>query len=285
MILVLGKYGQVATELGLIASDDFIFTSRNEIDLLKPEKIENDLTNFSPRLIINCTAFNNVDDAEKNPIDAFLINSESIKKLAEYSKHSNCPVIHISTDFVFDGSDTIYDESAKKNPLNNYGISKSDGEDHLFSIASKFMILRTSWVYSSIGNNFLNNIRNSFFQNKEIYGAKDVYGSPTRAYTIARFINDNYKNFLESDFKKIYHICDNGSTSKLDFIQQILIDLAEKNEISNPQVHKVTNDFFNLPAKRPMYSSLDNRNLQKDFNFKINDWKYELKEEIMGSVE
>ena len=285
MILVLGKFGQVATELRKLANDNFFFSSREDINLLEPEKIQDFLTNFDPRLIINCTAYNKVDEAELDSREACLINSESIKMIAVYAQKKSCPVIHISTDFVFDGALNIYDESSTKNPLNVYGKTKSDGEEHLLKRVNKLLILRTSWVYSNIGANFFNSVKNNFLDGKELYGAADILGSPTRALTIARFIDSQYQNFLDYDFKKIYNICDSGSVSRYGFVSRIMQELSQHHHVPMTEVHSVQNKFFKLLATRPMQSILDNRNIKKDFVFDINDWQYELSKEVQRSYQ
>lgn len=285
MILVLGKYGQVATELRLLAGDDFFFTSREEINLLAPGTLDRSLAQFNPSLIINCTAYNNVDAAETDPTDAILINTESIKVLARYAQKTNCPVIHISTDFVFDGTAPLYGETAVKNPLNKYGKTKSDGEDYLLDGVEKLLILRTSWVYSNIGSNFLTNVKRNFLNGNELYGAEDIEGSPTRAYTIARFIYTQYQNFLCNDFKKIYHLCDSGSISRHAFVSEIVRILSLGLDLPERPVNLVSNSFFKLPAMRPMQSGLDNQKLRNDFSFPVNDWAQELLEEITRALQ
>lgn len=280
MILVLGKNGQVASELKILATNEFYFSSKEEINLLRPDAIIPILNDLNPRLIINCTAYNQVDSAEIDPIDSFLINAESLKKIGEFSYAKNCPVIHISTDFVFDGLNGPYDENSIKNPINKYGESKSQGEEYLLDSVGKLLIIRTSWVYSNFGSNFFKAITHSFKNNKEIYGAVDVIGSPTRAFTIAKFIYDNYENFLHNDFEKIYHLCDSGLTSKYEFICSIISKISYKFELPNVEIKKVTNNFFTLPALRPLNSGLINRKISNDFKFKINDWESELDQEV-----
>lgn len=280
MILVMGSHGQVATELKVLSPSTFCFTSRKEINLLEQDSLPQILKNYKPELIINCTAYNYVDKAELEPNESFLINAESLRLIAEYSKSSKCPVIHISTDFVFDGLDGPYDENDHKNPINQYGKSKSLGEEYLLQNVEKLLILRTSWVYSNIGKNFFNSIKDSFMQNKKIYGATDIIGSPTRAFTIANFIASNYQKFLDFEFKRIYHICDSGFTTRYDFISSILHKIAEKLSLPCPEIIKVENNFFKLPAQRPLNSSLKNGNIVEDFGFIINDWEDELEKEI-----
>ncbi|MDC0992226.1 NAD(P)-dependent oxidoreductase [Gammaproteobacteria bacterium] len=280
MILVMGSHGQVATELKALSPSKFFFTSRKEINLLEPDSLPQILKNYKPELIINCTAYNYVDKAEVESTDSFLINAESLRLIGEYSKESKCAVIHISSDFVFDGLNGPYDENDQKNPINQYGKSKSLGEDYLLQNVEKLLILRTSWVYSNFGNNFFNSIKNSFMQNKKIYGATDIIGSPTRAFTIANFIASNYQKFLDCEFKRIYHICDSGFITRYDFIFSILNKIAEKFSLPCPEIIKVENNFFKLPAQRPLNSSLKNGNIVKDFDFIINDWEGELKKEI-----
>jgi len=280
MILVMGSHGQVATELKVLSPSTFFFTSRKEINLLEQDSLPQILKNYKPELIINCTAYNYVDKAELEPNESFLINAESLRLIAEYSKSSKCPVIHISTDFVFDGLDGPYDENDQKNPINQYGKSKSLGEEYLLQNVEKLLILRTSWVYSNIGKNFFNSIKDSFMQNKKIYGATDIIGSPTRAFTIANFIASNYQKFLDYEFKRIYHICDSGFTTRYDFICSILHKIAEKLSLPCPEIIKVENNFFKLPAHRPLNSSLKNGNIVEDFGFIINDWEDELEKEI-----
>ena len=285
-ILLLGSSGMLGSYISRnleIDGVELIPASRESIDdfdFNKPDKVIAFIKSVKPAIIINAVACISLDFCEKNPALSRQVNSITPSVISEYCQNNKIYFIHISTDFVFDGLDGPYDENDQKNPINQYGKSKSLGEEYLLQNVEKLLILRTSWVYSNIGKNFFNSIKDSFMQNKKIYGATDIIGSPTRAFTIANFIASNYQKFLDYEFKRIYHICDSGFTTRYDFICSILHKIAEKLSLPCPEIIKVENNFFKLPAHRPLNSSLKNGNIVEDFGFIINDWEDELEKEI-----
>ena len=188
LILVIGKHSQTARSL---ISNNFEanYLSSNEINFLEINKIKKSLKFFSPKIIINLASFNQVELAENDP-KTFIINTDAVKKIAEYSYDNNCLLIHISSDYVFDGQKKYYQEDDACNPLNNYGLSKLLGEEAIIRVSPKFIILRTSWLYSHYDteNNFLNKVLDLAKNKNLIHGVNDTFGSPTSVITLAGVI-------------------------------------------------------------------------------------------------
>lgn len=280
MILALGKNGQLSKEFQKINTDEVTYLSSNDLDLRDLDKIHISLSKHQPNIILNFTAYNLVDQAENNE-DNFLINALAVKKIAEYCKLADIVFIHISTDYVFDGKNKSYIETDLTNPINAYGKAKLNGEKFIQEICSKYFILRTSWLYSLHGNNFLTKIINLYKTEKNFKGADDLIGSPTSARSLAHAL----QHLIQDDTQKygLYHFSNTGEISKYQFLQSILMHLAFQNNDPDVEIIKVKNEDFKMTAKRPYNTSLKSDKFASQFNYLIPKWDDELKS-IMDKI-
>lgn len=274
LILVIGKHSQTARSL---ISNNFEanYLSSNEINFLEINKIKKSLKFFSPKIIINLASFNQVELAENDP-KTFIINTDAVKKIAEYSYDNNCLLIHISSDYVFDGQKKYYQEDDACNPLNNYGLSKLLGEEAIIRVSPKFIILRTSWLYSHYDteNNFLNKVLDLAKNKNLIHGVNDTFGSPTSVITLAGVI----KHIIAEYSKKkiipgLYHISDTGRATRYDFIKEVVSFLTKKDHKIDLELVEVGSNFFQSHLSRPQDTSLSNKKFSEVYNYNFSNWK------------
>lgn len=248
------------------------------------KKIQGILSNYKPDLICNFSAFNDVDRAEVDQ-DNNLINSDAILELGKFSMYKKIPIIHISTDYVFDGTKGNYSENDKTNPINQYGLAKLQGEQNLLKTAHACLIIRTAWLYSKFQNNFLEKIILNIINDNNLSGAYDCIGSPTSASSLASAIDKIIPKYLNNlSLGGVYHFANQGSVSRYELIQEIqnlFISTSSKKYIPQ-EILKVKNMFFNLPAKRPHNTSLNSDKILTSFGIKPSKWKDELKKEIIN---
>lgn len=278
-IIVLGKFGQLSRSLqNFKISKPFIFIGSDQLDLRATNEISRKLRIYSPSVIINCAAFNDVDGAERGNEDNQLINFYGIKEVVNFCKESNVKLIHISTDYVFDGEKSSpYTENDLTKPINKYGLAKLQAEVEIIRELKYFFILRTSWLYSHFQTeyNFLNKIISLIKSGSDLYGATDLIGTPTYSNDLARIILE----ILESnswDKSGVYHAVNNGSVSRYIFIKEIL-ELTSQHIKNQCYVHKSKANDFKQTALRPVYTGMSNSKLQENFNISINDWDAALK--------
>ena len=274
LILVIGKHSQTARSL---ISNNFEanYLSSNEINFLEINKIKKSLKFFSPKIIINLASFNQVELAENDP-KTFIINTDAVKKIAEYSYDNNCLLIHISSDYVFDGQKKYYQEDDACNPLNNYGLSKLLGEEAIIRVSPQFIILRTSWLYSHYDteNNFLNKVLELAKNKNLIHGVNDTFGSPTSVITLAGVI----KHIIAEYSKKkiipgLYHISDTGRATRYDFIKEVVSFLTKKDHKIDLELVEVGSNFFQSHLSRPQDTSLSNKKFSEVYNYNFSNWK------------
>ena len=283
LILVIGKHGQLAKCFRKL-KPDACFLSSQQINFCETKKIQDILSLYKPAVICNFSAFNNVDDAEKNNNNN-LINSEAMLELGKFSKTRKIPIIHISTDYVFDGIKGNYSEEDQTNPINEYGLAKLNGEQKLLESSYSCLIIRTAWLYSRFKNNFLEKIIMNIIDGKELSGADDCIGSPTSASSLAGAINKIIPKYLNDlSLGGIYHFANQGSTSRYELIKEIqnLFIHNSSKEYVPLKITKVKNSFFNLPAKRPHNTSLNSDKILATFDIEPSDWKEELNKEIIN---
>ena len=284
LILVIGKHGQLAKCFRKL-KPDACFLSSQQINFCETKKIQDILSLYKPAVICNFSAFNNVDDAEKNNNNNNLINSEAMLELGKFSKTRKIPIIHISTDYVFDGIKGNYSEEDQTNPINEYGLAKLNGEQKLLESSYSCLIIRTAWLYSRFKNNFLEKIILNIIDGKELSGADDCIGSPTSASSLAGAINKIIPKYLNDlSLGGIYHFANQGSTSRYELIKEIqnLFIHNSSKEYVPLKITKVKNSFFNLPAKRPHNTSLNSDKILATFDIEPSDWKEELNKEIIN---
>ena len=276
-ILVTGCNGQLGSELKNLSFqkiNTFFFTDSNNLDITKKNIVENFIIKNNIKTIINTAAYTDVNKAEVEIKRANEINAEGVKNLVELSEKYNCKLIHYSTDYVYDGlSKSPIDEGLKTNPLNNYGISKRKGELFIENSSCESIIIRTSWLYSKYGNNFVNTIINKSKSEKKINVVNDQFGCPTSAKDLAKdTINIlNSKTRLDS-FGKIFNYSNLGSTNWSSFAIKIIELLNLKCEIN-----EVPTLFFKSNVKRPKYSVTNKSKIISAFNLKIPRWEDSLK--------
>ena len=284
-ILVTGKNGQLGKSIHKIITGNeknsgFVFVGREALDLSSQDSIINYFNNNSFDIIINCAAYTAVDKAEKEVELANYINHLAISKIAEISKKHKVKLIHISTDFIFDGvSEKAYLESDDPSPLNIYGKSKLAGEVAVCAVMQKnAIIIRTSWLYSEYSNNFVNTIIRKAQKFDELSVVSDQYSSPTNAGDLAKVIIQiiNHNKFRNHDqLTQIYHYSSYGVCSWFEFAREIL-------ELANIdcQVNPIETKDYLTAARRPKYSLLNTDKIVKDFGLEIPFWKDSLKVSI-----
>jgi len=284
-ILVTGKNGQLGKSIHKIVTSneqnsEFVFVGREALDLSSQDSIINYFNNNSFDIIINCAAYTAVDKAEKEVELANYINHLAISKIAEISNKQKVKLIHISTDFIFDGvSEKAYLESDDPSPLNIYGKSKLEGEVAVCAAMQKnAIIIRTSWLYSEYSNNFVETILRKAQKCDELNVVSDQFSSPTNASDLAKVIIQiiNHKKFRNHDqLTQIYHYSSYGVCSWFEFAREIL-------ELANIdcQVNPIETKDYLTAARRPKYSFLNTDKIVKGFGLEIPFWKDSLKASI-----
>lgn len=247
------------------------YNSKN-LNIADTSAVNDAIGSFKPDYILNCAAYTNVDEAETEKEKADAVNNIGVQNLAEASLNTNSRIIHISSDYIFDGSKkSPYVEDDEPNPINEYGLSKLKGENALKNSGASYIILRTSWLYGKNGKNFVNTILKLADSRKKIEVVNDQFGSPTYtkdiAYAISEIImKDNSKN-------EIYHLTNAGHTSWYKFALEI-VNVFKR---VNCEIIPVSSDKLVRPAKRPVYSMLDNSKIKEDYSVELRPWKDALK--------
>jgi len=282
LTLVTGANGQLGRTIKNLVEkqkiiDNFVFTSRDQLDLSYLDNIQVFIDAHKFDLIINCAAFTAVDKAETHEKEANLINHLAAKKIAELAKSNNIKLVHISTNFVFDGlSHHPYIETDATSPLNIYGRTKLAGENAILSIM-KFnaIIIRTSWVYSEYGNNFVDTILRLEEKKVDLNIVSDQVGTPTYAGDLGRVI----LKIIESDKfnahekeSEIYHYSNEGECSWYDFAKEIV-----SNSGANCTIRPIKTEDYASAAKRPSNALMIKEKISKAFDLKIICWKVSLK--------
>ena len=283
-ILVTGANGQLGSEMQVIAVDypayDFLFVTRNELQIDDELALEKYFSMHRIDYCINCAAYTAVDKAETETEKAFLINAVAVGNLAKYCKAQGAVFIHISTDYVFDGTSTTpYKEDDKVNPVNLYGASKLKGEALAILNNPDSIIIRTSWVYSSIGNNFVKTMLRLMKERESIQVVSDQLGCPTYAADLAsaimQIIGQLNKNtaILNKDgaAAHIFNYSNQGVTNWYQFALAIK-ELSGSTCAVNP----IPSSQYPTPAKRPQYSVMDTSKIQQTFHLVIPNWKNSL---------
>jgi len=277
-ILITGSKGQLGTALQNIADNysnyTCFFADKTELDIINFQALEIFVAKQNITVIINCAAYTNVDKAEEEVDLATEINYKAVENLAQISKQYKIKLIHISTDYVFDGtSEKPYLETDLTNPQNKYGETKLYGETALQNVNPKnTIIIRTSWLYSLNGHNFVNTMLRLFKKNNVVKVVSDQIGSPTNATDLANFIFTIIPQ-INTKGVEIYHYSNKGSCSWFQFAQEIA-------NITNSDctVVPISSEAFNSKVKRPKYSLLNTEKVQQTFNFEILSWQDSLKQ-------
>ena len=273
-ILVTGGKGQLGCEINKLSSKnnyDWLFSGSDIFDLSDLKGINVFLEKTSPDIIINCAAYTAVDNAEVDFENANTTNHKSVELIAKWSNNNNCKLIHISTDYVYDGSSLIaVKEDTQANPVNNYGKSKLLGDIACQKYNPSSIIIRTSWLYSSFGNNFVTKMINLMLHNDEIKVVNDQFGSPTFAADLAEVI----LQIINTNIWKpgIYHYTNLGKVSWFDFANDIKYIYG-----FNTRIDSISSQEYSIKIKRPKYSVLDNSKIINTFNIKQIDYSESLR--------
>jgi len=272
-ILVTGSKGQLGSEIQVLHVEyknyNFFFSDIDNLDITCKEKIISTCKQNSITHIINCAAYTAVDKAEEDEISVDVINHLAVKNLSEVAKEQNISLIHISTDYVFDGKNyKPYIETDVTTPQGVYGKTKLDGEKALLHISpQKSIIIRTSWVYSSFGNNFVKTMLHLSKERDELNVIYDHIGTPTYARDLAQSILEILPDIQNSKVE-IYHYSNEGALSWYDFAKEIM-KMAKLTCKINPIESK---DYI-TPVSRPQYSLLNKSKIKSKFNIEIPYWK------------
>ena len=273
--LVTGSNGQLGKTIQSIVKNksEFIFTDINSLDITKKEKIESVITSHDINCIVNCAAYTDVDGAEIEKEKADELNDNAIKNLVEISETYKLRLIHISTDYVYNGiNKSAISEYEYVNPQNYYGVSKLNGEKHIENSISESIVIRTSWLYSSFGKNFVKTIIEKSKSKDLLKIVGDQYGCPTNAYDLANAIIQIIKSKDRVDKEsKIYNFSNLGYTSWFEFAKFILKEINIKCHLEEIK----TNEISQL-SKRPKFAITNKTKIISAFNLKIPDWKESL---------
>lgn len=270
-ILITGANGQLGTELHEILEREFpgqtLYTDVQELDLTNAKAVDSYVANNEITHIVNCAAYTAVDRAEEEKMLCAAVNTDAVKNLAMAADANGAKIIHISTDYVFDGTNhRPYRESDKVNPISQYGTTKRKGETLLLALAPQAIIIRTAWLYSSHGKNFVKTMLRLADSQPEIKVVCDQIGTPTFARDLARAV----VKVLQSHqwVPGIYHFTDEGAASWYDFAKAIF-RIAGK----DVKVTPIPTEDYPTPASRPSYSILDRTRIKATYGIEIPHWE------------
>lgn len=273
-ILVTGGKGQLSSCIKVASENlkdyNFIYVDLDQLDITNELEVITFINNNNLHYCINCAAYTAVDKAESDKETARRVNELGVKNLAKACKENDLVLIHISTDFVFDGKQTkLYKEEDRAEPLSVYGLTKLEGESIAASL-NKHFIIRTSWLYSEYGNNFLKTMLRLGEEKKLLHVVCDQVGTPTYAGDLAEVILKIITN--ESDKYGIYHFSNEGVASWYDFAKEIFE--VSKTDI---KVLPIKADNYPTPAKRPAFSVMDKTKIKNAFEIEIPYWRDSIK--------
>ena len=269
MFLVVGSNGQLGNELKLLLQDKAVYVDKDELDITDKQAVQNFVNGKNFEAIINCAAYTAVDKAESDEKLATLINVDGPRNLAE----TGVPLIHISTDYVFDGTNSKpYTEEDKPHPQTVYGRTKLASEQAVMKAAETAIVIRTAWLYSTFGNNFVKTMRRLGAERKSLNVVFDQVGTPTYAADLANAIVTILPQ-MKKGMKEIYHFSNEGVCSWYDFALAVMAqsDL-------DCEVMPIESKEYPTPAQRPHYSVLNKAKIKRDFGLKINNWAVSLAE-------
>ena len=277
-ILVVGNSGQVACSLAELSSDtcEIIAIGRPDLDLLDARSIVNAINRTTPSLIINAAAYTAVDQAESEEAAAFALNCDGARELAVAAAERDIPLVHISTDYVFDGKgETAYRESDPVAPSSIYGKSKLAGEQAVLAAQPRSLVVRTAWVVSPFGKNFCKTMLRLANEHPKLRVVDDQIGSPTYAPHLAAALVEMGKKALAQRDETpwgIYHLANRGSASWCDVAKQTMT-AAEEAGLASVPVEAITTAEFPTPAPRPANSRLDCSKAEANFGIVLADWQ------------
>ncbi len=271
-VLVLGAQGMLGRDLLPILSQKYQVVGKDlaDFDITNQIQVRREITALYPRVVINAAAYTDVDGCESRREFAFAVNAQGARNIALVCAEIGARMIHLSTDYIFDGTSQIpYREEDLPNPQNVYGASKLEGEGAVQEILENFLIIRTEWLYGRHGKNFVDTIRKLAAEQKELRVVHDQRGSPTFTQDLARAL----ARLLEIDARGIYHITNAGSCTWFEFARQILSYHGK-----NVEVIPISSAELGRPAKRPANSVLNCRRFQQTAGVAMRSWPEALQE-------
>lgn len=281
VVLVTGANGQLGQAIQFIAGDypniHFVFCSSSDLDITNKQNCDAIFNKEKPDFCINAAAYTAVDKAESEPKKAHLINCIGAKNLAEACKNFNTKLIHISTDFVFDGSkNEPYNETDLPNPKGVYGQTKLEGEIAIQEVFDAYFIIRTSWVYSQFGNNFMKTMLRLASERTSLSIVNDQIGTPTNAVDLANALLKIIESKTNDQYG-IYNFSNEGQCSWFDFAKKIF----EINDVKI-DLKPIPTTQFPTPAERPKYSVLDKTKIKNAFGISIKSWELQIPKSILS---
>ena len=279
VVLVTGSSGQLGQSLQFIAEKypyiDFIFCTSQQLDISNLENCHSIFSSKKPDYCINAAAYTAVDKAESEVEKAYSINVIGAKNLAQVCKKHHTVLLHLSTDFVFDGTKkTAYNEGDLPNPTGVYGQTKLDGEKAIQAVFEHYFIIRTSWVYSQFGNNFMKTMLRLATERDSLSIVNDQIGTPTNAIDLAEALIKIIQ-YCQTELVEvfgIYNFSNEGECSWFDFAKKIF-----ENHKTSINLNPIPTSNFPTPAKRPKYSVLDKTKIKSTFGIAIKSWEDSLK--------
>ena len=281
-ILVLGSKGQLGQCLNdqlAITDHDVVYTSRGQIDIADFELTKNDILEIAPDVVVNATAFTAVDKAEEEHQAADRINHLAVANIANICNQLDCWLIHVSTDYVFDGNSEVpYKEDNPTNPQGVYGDSKLKGEAAIEESGCKYLIIRTAWVYSEYGNNFLKTMLRLGADRDELSIVGDQIGCPTYAQDIAKSIVSMVSKLnLNSSISGIFHYCGDQACSWHEFAQAIFLEAKTCGWKTPNHINAIDAAKYPTRAVRPPYSVLSCSKIYDTFEITPSNWRKGIK--------
>jgi len=276
-ILIIGAQGMLGSDLltTLRKKYDAVGKDIDDFDITNIKGSKKEIIKINPSIVINLAAYTDVDGCESNEKLAFSVNAEGAKNIAEICREIKAKLIHVSTDYVFDGrKEKPYLENDQPNPLNIYGKSKLKGEEYIQDILTDFLIIRTQWLYGEKGKNFVDTILGLAKEKRELNVVDDQIGSPT----FTRDLSEVIDVMLDSSGNGIYHASNGGYCSWYQFSQEILKISA----IENVKLNPVGSDEFVRPALRPFFSRFSCKKLEKLIGKVMRPWPEALAEYLKG---
>lgn len=275
LILVTGSNGQLGSEIkevsNLYPTLTFVFTDIDELNIIDPKAVESYIKKINPRFVINCAAYTAVDKSETEKEAATMLNSVAPGIIANGCKANGCKMIHISTDYVFDGDAyQPYNELSHVNPTSHYGRSKLKGEENVIE-SGVGMVIRTSWLYSSFGHNFVKTIIRNAKVKPELRVVFDQVGCPTYARDLADVILKIVSSKKEQFIPSIFHYSNEGVCSWYDFAFEI-VNITKL----NCKIIPIETKDYTLPAKRPHYSVFNKEKIRNQYGIEIPHWSKSL---------
>ncbi len=285
-IAVIGSKGQLGHELTALAASRGVTAAAvdlPEVDITNPASARAFLNSVRPLVVVNAAAYTNVDGAESHQDAAFAVNSRGPEILAKICADLNIPLIHISTDYVFDGTKkTPYRESDPVHPLGIYGLSKEEGERKVRSILEAHLIIRTAWLYSPFGKNFVKTMLGLGKEREEVRVVADQYGSPTSAADLAGAILKIITAFFQEKSPRwgTYHFTGKGVTTWHGFAETVFEMARNHVPLKVKKVRPVPTEAYPTPVKRPKYSVLDCSSIRRHWGISTRPWQDSLQETL-----